>query len=231
MVGEVDESGSTLAYKIFTHKKIDIGYNQNQIVDINLTSDGRVLLAPNVKLDFSYEVTWKESGISFTDRFDKYLDPSFFQHRVGIVVVPPDSAHFHFIHWKVVKFSPSDSLVLNIQLVHDGDISGRARVNDIDADVTQGLRTLFERWGDGWYGRHFYRHFSSLLFNIIKRIIEGTRFGRWIRLETSARGRVPAADVSDALLSHDWDRISDLYRVYHCHHVGHIRGALHWVGT
>lgn len=74
MVGEVDDSTEPPSYKIFTHKKLDIGFYgypafemiasvvmygcvcSQQIVDVNLTSDGRVKLAPGVKLDFSYEV-------------------------------------------------------------------------------------------------------------------------------------------------------------------------------
>uniref|UniRef100_A0A8C9EXR8 Transmembrane 9 superfamily member n=1 Tax=Pavo cristatus TaxID=9049 RepID=A0A8C9EXR8_PAVCR len=30
----------------------------------------------------SYSVKWKKSDVKFEDRFDKYLDPSFFQHRI-----------------------------------------------------------------------------------------------------------------------------------------------------
>lgn len=82
MVGEVDESGSEPVYKLFTHKKLEIGYNDNQIVDVNLTSDGRVTLKPGEKISFSYEVHFKPTSIKFKDRFDKYLDPNFFQHRI-----------------------------------------------------------------------------------------------------------------------------------------------------
>lgn len=32
---------------------------------------------------FFFQVKWKKSDVKFEDRFDKYLDPSFFQHRVG----------------------------------------------------------------------------------------------------------------------------------------------------
>ena len=68
---------------IWTHKKFEVGYNGKQIVDVNLTSEGRVKLEPDAKIPFTYEVVWKESHIKFQDRFDKYLDPNFFQHRVS----------------------------------------------------------------------------------------------------------------------------------------------------
>lgn len=45
-------------------------------------------LAPNAVIKFSYEVIWKHSDVEFDRRFDKYLDPTFFQHRV--------SFHFSF---------------------------------------------------------------------------------------------------------------------------------------
>ena len=53
-----------------------------QIVDVNLTSESRVKVELNAKLPFTYEVIWKQTDTKFVDRFDKYLDPNFFQHRV-----------------------------------------------------------------------------------------------------------------------------------------------------
>lgn len=80
IVGEYDEKEDT--YYLWTSKKFDIGYNGDKIVDVNLTSEQRVKLVPGMTLQFSYEVNWKKSSIKFDDRFDKYLDPGFFQHRV-----------------------------------------------------------------------------------------------------------------------------------------------------
>ncbi|GLV32142.1 Transmembrane 9 superfamily protein member 3 [Carabus blaptoides fortunei] len=78
IVGEVGDNN----YYIWTHKKFDIGYNGKQIVDVNITSENKVLLKPTTKLDFTYEVNWKPSEVKFENRFDKYLDPNFFQHRI-----------------------------------------------------------------------------------------------------------------------------------------------------
>ncbi|XP_013781981.1 transmembrane 9 superfamily member 3-like [Limulus polyphemus] len=80
IVGEVDESEN--AFYMWTHKKFEIGYNGKAIVDVNLTSEAKVKLEKGKKLTFSYEVIWKTSPIKFEDRFDKYLDPNFFQHRI-----------------------------------------------------------------------------------------------------------------------------------------------------
>ncbi|XP_075250848.1 transmembrane 9 superfamily member 3-like [Convolutriloba macropyga] len=81
IVGEVDDSDKTTKY-IWTHKKLDIGYNGKQIVDVNLTSENKVKLEADSQIEFTYEVNWKPSEIKFEDRFDKYLDPTFFQHRI-----------------------------------------------------------------------------------------------------------------------------------------------------
>lgn len=79
VVGEVKDNN----YYIWTHKKFEIGYNGKQIIDVNLTSEDKALLEPTKKLSFTYEVIWKPTDVKFEDRFDKYLDHNFFQHRVS----------------------------------------------------------------------------------------------------------------------------------------------------
>lgn len=81
-MGEPEENNGIISYHIWTHKKFDIGYNGKQIVDVNLTSENKVKLVQGAHIPFSYEVNWKKSNVKFEDRFDKYLDPNFFQHRV-----------------------------------------------------------------------------------------------------------------------------------------------------
>lgn len=80
IVGEVGDGDDQLF--IWTHKKFDIGYNGNQIVEVNLTSEHKVKLTPGMELPFTYEVHWKPSTVPFSKRYDKYLDPGFFQHRI-----------------------------------------------------------------------------------------------------------------------------------------------------
>ncbi|KAJ8870562.1 hypothetical protein PR048_029585 [Dryococelus australis] len=82
IVGEVEENNGNPSYYIWTHKKFDIGYNGKQIVDVNLTSENKAKLTVGAKIPFTYEVNWKKSNVKFEDRFDKYLDPNFFQHRI-----------------------------------------------------------------------------------------------------------------------------------------------------
>ena len=78
-VGEKEENN----YYIYTHKKFDIGYNGKHIVDVNISTEKKELLKVGAKIKFTYEVNWKPSQVVYANRFDKYLDPNFFQHRVS----------------------------------------------------------------------------------------------------------------------------------------------------
>lgn len=100
-MGEIDEAND--AYYIWTHKKFDLGYNANQIVDVNLTSESRQKLELGAKIKFTYEVNWKKSGVKFEDRFDKYLDPNFFQHRVRMFFYVPFSLYFLRIYFSLAS--------------------------------------------------------------------------------------------------------------------------------
>ncbi|XP_065668467.1 transmembrane 9 superfamily member 3 isoform X2 [Hydra vulgaris] len=80
ILGETGENPEELF--IWTHKKFDFGYNKNQIVEVNVTSENKVPLKKGMELSFSYEVHWHKSDVSFEDRYKKYLDPGFFQHRI-----------------------------------------------------------------------------------------------------------------------------------------------------
>jgi len=82
IVGEIGQDEAVGDSFLWTHKKFEIGYNGDQIVDVSVTSESKVKLTDGIKINFSYEVVWRESGILFHDRYDKYLDPSFFQHRI-----------------------------------------------------------------------------------------------------------------------------------------------------
>jgi transmembrane 9 superfamily protein 3 len=55
IVGEIEEKGQD--FYIWTHKKFEIGWNGDKIVDVNLTSEGRTKLHLSTeKLEFTYEV-------------------------------------------------------------------------------------------------------------------------------------------------------------------------------
>jgi len=65
IVGEVDENDNS--YYLWTHKKLDIGYNGNRIVDVNLTSE--------VKVKLKFDIIFIK--IFFTFRDSLSLSPPF----------------------------------------------------------------------------------------------------------------------------------------------------------
>ena len=49
----------------------------------------------DAKYRITFQVKWHPSKVDFNNRFDKYLDPNFFQHRVGVVEFPSSICVFH----------------------------------------------------------------------------------------------------------------------------------------
>ncbi|VDP93229.1 unnamed protein product [Echinostoma caproni] len=81
VVGEV--ASGNKAY-IWTHKKLEIGYNDQRIVRVTLFNSELVPLEVGSQVHFTYSVFWLPSNITFERRYDEYLDYQFFQHRVSV---------------------------------------------------------------------------------------------------------------------------------------------------
>jgi len=67
---------------IYTSKAFSIGYNGNQIIEVNLTAEEPRDVEPGAHLEFSYSVTWVPVDKPFSDRFNRYLDYTFFEHQI-----------------------------------------------------------------------------------------------------------------------------------------------------
>lgn len=87
-VGEIKRShkGHEEGIIIFPHWQLDISYNKDRIIHVNLTqhdeaADPYHLVAGNVVI-FSFAVTWTETDTPFEKRFEKYLDYTFFEHKI-----------------------------------------------------------------------------------------------------------------------------------------------------
>ncbi|KAI9282372.1 hypothetical protein BC943DRAFT_344053 [Umbelopsis sp. AD052] len=81
---DTDDDGAIAEY-IYTHKIFTIGYNEDRIIEINLTDSNPIRLDPSassVELEFSYSVEWVPQDKAFKDRFDRFLDADFFEHKV-----------------------------------------------------------------------------------------------------------------------------------------------------
>lgn len=67
---------------IFTHRSLSIFYNANRIIEVNLTSENPVPIEPGRKLEFTYSVHWRSTSKSFENRFNRYLEYDFFEHKI-----------------------------------------------------------------------------------------------------------------------------------------------------
>lgn len=84
MVGEVlrDDTHGRMEKHIFTHRSLSIAYNGNRIIEVNLTSENPVPIEVGRKLEFTYTVSWKQTAKPFEDRFNRYLEYDFFEHKI-----------------------------------------------------------------------------------------------------------------------------------------------------
>jgi transmembrane 9 superfamily protein 3 len=68
---------------LYTHKNFTIGFNGDNIIEVNMTSEGAVPIEAGHTYDLTYSVHWVEMPErSFASRFDRYLDNNFFEHQI-----------------------------------------------------------------------------------------------------------------------------------------------------
>ncbi|XP_027931954.1 transmembrane 9 superfamily member 1 [Vigna unguiculata] len=83
-VGELhpDKNSDNGKHVLYAHKNINIQYNKDQIIHVNLTHDNPRPLEVGKSLDFTYSVKWTPTNVTFARRFDVYLDYPFFEHQI-----------------------------------------------------------------------------------------------------------------------------------------------------
>ncbi|KAL7668873.1 hypothetical protein ACOME3_009555 [Neoechinorhynchus agilis] len=69
-------------YNLYTHKLISLSYNNDRIIEFNLTVANPQPLIFGSEIWFSYKVTWSKSNLNYDQRFNKYLDTKFFGHQI-----------------------------------------------------------------------------------------------------------------------------------------------------
>lgn len=120
-------------------------YNENRILEVNLTSENPVSVEPNKKLRFTYSVHWKKSNKEFASRFNRYLEYDFFEHQ---------------IHWfsifnsfmMVVFLCGLVALILLRTLRNDFARYAKGDIDGEDAELGAGLHGLGE--DSGWKQVH-----------------------------------------------------------------------------
>lgn len=66
-----------------------------QIIHVNLTSTDPVVLAAGRQVTFTFAVNWLPTVTPFSQRFERYLDYNFFEHKVKAAGAGVDRAEGH----------------------------------------------------------------------------------------------------------------------------------------
>ncbi|CAN7016897.1 unnamed protein product [Brassica rapa subsp. trilocularis] len=77
--GKKSENGK---HALYTHKSINVKYNKDQIIHVNLTQDNLIPLEAGRTVELTYSVNWIPTDVTFARRFDVYLDYPFFEHQI-----------------------------------------------------------------------------------------------------------------------------------------------------
>jgi transmembrane 9 superfamily protein 3 len=98
---------------IYTHKKFTITFNDDQVIEVNLTAENPVLIEKGANIRFTYSTRWYPTTNPYLHRFDKYLDYNFFEHQVSFIFENNILMIILKIHW----FSIFNSFMMVIFLV------------------------------------------------------------------------------------------------------------------
>ena len=68
--------------RMYTHRLFTIGYNNDRIVEVNMTSSNPQVVTADSPLHITTSVKFVKSPIAFNDRFNRYLEFNFFESKV-----------------------------------------------------------------------------------------------------------------------------------------------------
>ena len=68
--------------RIYTHRLFTLGYNGDQIVEVNMTSSNPRVVEAGTPLKITTSITFIKSTIPFKDRFNRYLEYNFFESQI-----------------------------------------------------------------------------------------------------------------------------------------------------
>ena len=76
--------GAKLLPFVYTDRQLKISYNEDRIIQIDLTSypDSLTKVEKGTKLTFKFEIEWVETTDTHHSRFERYLDHAYFKHQI-----------------------------------------------------------------------------------------------------------------------------------------------------
>jgi len=150
MVGETlrDDTHGRMEKHIFTHRTLHIAYNNDRILEVNLTSENPVPIEEGRLLQFTYSVTWKlETHKQFDNRFNRYLEYDFFEHKIHWFSV--------FNSFMMVIFLCGLVALILLRTLRN-DFARYAKEDDFDMEVGTGIERGASHLGEdsGWKQVH-----------------------------------------------------------------------------
>jgi len=68
--------------RIFTHRHFSLFRNGNQVIEVDMEPSNPWPVYEGATIEFTFSATWYTTSKSFADRHQRYLDPTFFEHKV-----------------------------------------------------------------------------------------------------------------------------------------------------
>jgi hypothetical protein len=89
-IGKVEKmiKTGTKKYFLFTHFHFELSYNEDEIIEINVSSDPmktvEITSQQPLSVSFSYSVRWKKTSITYEHRMDRYARYSFLPQHLEV---------------------------------------------------------------------------------------------------------------------------------------------------
>lgn len=161
-VGAHTDDHTSLNVVLYTHKALSVAYNEDRVIEVNLTSSNPQTVVPGSDLQFTFEVRWKPTTRLFDNRFNRYLDYKCVPSALPAPLpspsrgaLPARSFFEHQIHWfsvfnsfMMVVFLCGLVALILLRTVRN-DFARYAREDD---DVDSGERGLAD--DSGWKQVH-----------------------------------------------------------------------------
>mmetsp|Transcript_27283 Transcript_27283/g.56526 ORF Transcript_27283/g.56526 Transcript_27283/m.56526 type:complete len:695 (-) Transcript_27283:340-2424(-) len=83
-VARHEAMGGALKPYVYTKRTLQVSYNKERIIKVDLTSDPASLseVKPGAVFKFELDIQWTKTSEEFHSRFDRYLDHAFFKHQI-----------------------------------------------------------------------------------------------------------------------------------------------------
>jgi hypothetical protein len=91
-IGKIEKLKKNRKYYLFTHFHFDLSYNEDNVIEINVSSDPMKtveIVGESMSVQFSYSASWIKTNITFDHRMDRYSKYSFLPQHLEVRFIQP----------------------------------------------------------------------------------------------------------------------------------------------